>query len=117
MIINFKHTKKNGEIKWRFKGEDRTIKVKNAKIVRNFEYLEKIFIIRIEDNTTVLYIYDAEGQLYDKYVSTKEFFISGIRGGIIEPEIVVKSENNPTYIYIYKAKQKKFENTLEIVGG
>ena len=115
MILDFNYSKKTGELSWRFKGELYQITVKNAKIIRNYEFLEKIFIIKVEKNTSILYVYDAKGDLYDQVVSTKDFFIAGIRGGILQPEFLIKRKGYPDSIFTYETKKKKFIDTKEII--
>lgn len=116
MIINFKSSIKTGEISWHYKAEDYEIKVKDPKIIKCYEYLEKFFILKIENNVSVLYVYDAEGRVYDKIISNKDFFIAGIREGILDPEFLIKRKGKEPTIFIYKAKQKHFVNTHEIIS-
>lgn len=115
MILDFIQSKKTGELSWKFKGSVYTQKVENAKIIKNYEFLEKIFVIAVENKNSVLYVFDAEGNIYDKIISNNKFFIKGIRGGILQPEFLITSENHEPTIYTYDAKNKKFINTGEIV--
>lgn len=115
MILDFINSKKTGELSWKFKGNVYSIKVEDAKIIKNYEFLEKIFVIKVEDNTSVLYVYDAEGNLYDKVISNSSFFIKGIRGGILQPEFLITRKDHDPTIFIYDAKKKKFINTGEIL--
>lgn len=115
MILDFIESKKTGEMSWKFKGNFYTQKVENAKIIRNYEFLEKIFVIAVENNNSVLYIFDAEANLYDKYVSNNTFFIKGIRGGILQPEFLITSKDHKPTIFIYDAKNKKFIDTGEVI--
>lgn len=116
MILDFEQSQKIGEFSWRFKGNLYSKKVDGAKIVKNYEFLEKIFVISAENNTSVLYVFDAEGNVYDKIVSTQEFFIKGIRGGILQPEFLITSKDHEPTIYTYNAKTKSFVDTGEIVN-
>lgn len=117
MILDFNYSKKTGNLSWRFKGEAYEIKIDDAKIVRNYEFLEKIFVIKIENNTSVLYVYDAEGKLYDKIISTKDFFVAGVRGGILQPEFLIKRKGYEPEIFIYEVKNKKFSHTGELISS
>ncbi len=85
MILDYQYTESTGKIQWRFKAQDQEITVKNPQIVKCYEYLDRIFVLSVENKTSVLYVYGPEGDLLDKVVSTKDFFISGIRGGIMDP--------------------------------
>lgn len=116
MILDFNYTKKTGELNWRYKGEIYNMKVDDAKIVRNYEFLEKIFVLKIENNTSVLYVYDAEANLYDKVISDKNFFIAGIRGGILQPEFLIKRKGHTPAIFTYEAKRQQFVNTGEKIA-
>lgn len=115
MILDFHYDKKTGDADWRFKGEIIKTNIDNAQIVRNYEFLEKIFVIKIENKTSVLYIYDAKGNLYDKIISTKDFFIAGIRGGILQPEFLIKRKGKEDKIFIYETKKRKFVDTGEVI--
>lgn len=115
MILDFKYSKKDGEMNWRFKGVNYSVDVSDAKLVKNYEFLEKIFVIKIENNTSVLYVYDAKGDIYDKIISTKTFFIAGMRGGILQPEFLIKRKNKQDCIFTYESKKKKFINTEEYI--
>lgn len=115
MILDFNQSKNTGELSWKFKGEVYTKKVENAKIIKNYEFLEKIFVITVEEKNSVLYVYDAEGNLYDKIVSNSNFFIKGIRGGILHPEFLITRKDHEPTIYIYDTKKKSFKNTGEII--
>ena len=114
MILDFHYNKKTGETDWRFKGEVFKTTITDASIVRNYEFLEKIFVIKIENKFSVLYVYDAKGDLYDKIVSTKDFFIAGMRGGILQPEFLIKRKGMEDEIFIYETKKKKFVDTGEL---
>lgn len=116
MILDFTQSKDIGEFSWRFKGTTHSQKIDNAKIVKNYEFLEKIFVIAAEDNTSVLYVIDAEGGIFDRVVSTQEFFIKGIRGGILQPEFLITSKDHEPTIYTYNVKTKGFVDTGEIVN-
>lgn len=115
MILDFNNSKTTGELSWKFKGNVYSINAKGAKIVRNYEFLEKIFVIKAENNTSVLYVYDAEGNLYDKVVSDSNFFIKGIRGGILLPEFLITRKNFKPTIFTYDSKKRIFNNTGEII--
>lgn len=115
MILDFIISQKTGELSWKFKGETYSINVPDAKIVKNYEFLEKIFVIKAENKTSVLYVYDAEGNLYDKVESSSEFFIKGIRGGILQPEFLITRKDYEPTIFIYDAKKKTFIDTGEII--
>lgn len=115
MILDFTQSE-IGDFSWRFKGNLYSKKIENARIVRNYEFLEKIFVIAVEDNTSVLYVIDAEGSIYDKVVSTHEFFIKGIRGGILQPEFLITSKDHEPTIYTYNVKSKTFVDTGEIIN-
>ena len=117
MILNFNYDEKKGTISWRFKAQDQKVTVKNPKIVKCYEYLDRILVLSIEEETkmSVLYVYNPEGELSDKVVSTKDFFISGIREGIISPELVVRGKGKEPTIYTYDVKKKQFNNTGEVL--
>lgn len=115
MILDFNNSKKTGELSWKFKGNTYKVKIEDAKIVKNYEFLEKVFVIKVENRTSVLYVYDAEGNLYDKIVSKPGFFIKGMRGGILQPEFLITAKDKEPTIFIYDAKKKTFVNTGEII--
>lgn len=115
MILDFIESKKTGELSWKFKGNIYSQKIEHAKIIKNYEFLEKIFVIAVENKNSVLYVIDAEGKIYDKVVSNKDFFIKGIRGGILQPEFLITRQGYDPTIFIYDAKKKEFINTGEIV--
>lgn len=115
MILNFKYDTAKEKVTWRFKAQNQGITVKNPQIVKCYEYLDRIFVLTLENKVSVLYVYGPEGELIDKIVSTKDFFISGIRGGIIEPEFIVRAKGKEPKIYIYNAKKRKFTDTGEVV--
>lgn len=115
MILDFIESKKTGEFSWKFKGNLYSRKVENAKIIKNYEFLEKIFVIAVEGKNSILYVFDAEGNIYDKKVSDNKFFIKGIRGGILTPEFLITGKDSEPTIFVYEAKTKKFINTGEIV--
>lgn len=116
MILNFKYNKKNNTISWRFKAQSWSVKISNPKIVKCYEYLDKIFVITLKNKVSTLLVYDAEGKLYDEVVSTDEFFIGGIREGIINPEFIIHSKGQKPKIFIYEPKKKTFKDTGEIVN-
>ncbi len=115
VILNFKYNKDDGLLTWRYKAQNQSLKINDPKIVKCYEYLDKIFVLTVEEKTSVLYIYDGETKLDQKIVSTKDFFISGIREGIITPELIVRAKNKPAKIYIYNAKKHKIEETDEVL--
>ncbi len=117
MILNFKYNKAKNIITWRFKAQEQQLKVKNPQIVKCYEYLDRIFVLTVEDKTSVLYVYNPEGEISDKVTSTKEFFISGMRKGIINPEFVVRGKGKEPTIYIYDVKKKQFKDTGEVVSN
>jgi len=115
MILNFKYDEEKGKINWRFKAQNKQLTVKNPQIVKCYEYLDRIFVLTVEDKVSVLYVYGPEGELADRIVSTKDFFISGIRGGIMDPEFIIRAKGKEPRIYTYNAKKRKFNDTGEII--
>ena len=115
MILNFDYDKSKGVISWRFKAQNQKVKVNNPQIVKCYEYLDRIFVLSIENKTSILYVYSPEGDISDKVVSTKDFFISGMREGIISPEFVIRGKGKQPTIYTYDVKKKTFNDTGEIL--
>lgn len=114
MIVDYKYSEKTNKATWKYKAKKYEIKLENPGIVKLYEYLERLFVLKIEDNTSVLYIYDGEGKEVERKVSTKDFCITGFRGGVMEPEIVVVNKGKKM-IYIYDVKKKRLKKTKEVL--
>ena len=117
MILNFKYDKKNNLITWKFKAQKQQLKLNNPEMVKCYEYLDRIFVVTIENQMSVLYVYSSEGELCDKVTSTKDFFISGMRKGILSPEFIIRGKGKEPTIYTYDVKKKVFTNTGEVLNN